>query len=215
MFVDEIHTVLTDKVSADRVWKGLYAKLDRRTRNMVMHVWLSEEDGNDMLLMRYMRKVFDSSQSIVSNFTDSDVLAVHKLAMQVAHEGEYVRQFVRLQKASDGSYFGAVAPKYNALPLAVDYFQDRFADQRWLVYDTRRHYGYYYDLETVREVTLEDDRHLLEGKFGDDIIAADEKMFQQAWCGYHKALTIKERSNPRLQRQHMPRRFWKYLTEKQ
>ncbi len=215
MFVDETHTVVTDPWHADRVWNGLCAKLDRRTRNMLMHVWLSEEDGSDALLVRYMRKVFDSPRSIVTNFGDLDVLAVHKLAMQVAREGEHVRQFVRFQKASDGSYFGPIAPKYNALPLAVDYFRDRFADQPWLVYDTKRHYGYHYDLTTVREVTMEDDRHLLEGKLGDDIMADDEKMFQQAWRGYHKSLTIKERINPRLQRQHMPRRFWKYLTEKQ
>lgn len=215
MFVDETYTVVTDPARADRVWTGLCAKLDSRTRNMLMHVWLSEEEGSDELIMRYVKKVFDSPQSIVMNFADPDVLAVHKLAMQVAHEGERVRQFVRLQKAADGSYFGPIAPKYNALPLAVEYFRDRFGDQRWFVYDTKRHYGYYYDLETVREVTLENDSHLLEGKLGDDIVAGDERLFQQAWRGYHKSLTIKERVNPRLQRQHMPRRFWKYLTEKQ
>ncbi|MEN6596618.1 MAG: DUF4130 domain-containing protein [Proteiniphilum sp.] len=47
------------------------------------------------------------------------------------------------------------------------------------------------------------------------MMAADEEMFQELWKGYFKAMTIKERINPRLQRQHMPKRFWKYLTEKQ
>lgn len=215
MFTDETYTVATDPGRADRVWRGLAQKLDRGVRNMLMHVWLSEEDGCDRLLMRYMRKVFDSPHSIVTNFSDPDVLDIHKTALKVSREAEHVRQFVRFQKASDGSYFAPIAPKYNALPLAIEYFTDRFADQRWLIYDTRRRYGYYYDLHKAVEVTLEDDAHLLEGKLGDEIIAQDERLFQCMWRGYHKALTIKERINPKLQRQHMPQRFWKHLTEKQ
>lgn len=215
MFTEESHTVATDPAHAERVWKGFCKKADRRTRNMLMHVWLSEEEGSDMLIMRYLRKAFDSHVFAVTDFSDPDILSVHKIAMQVAREGEHVRQFVRFQKASDGSFFAPIAPKHNALPLAVEYLRDRFADQKWLVYDTRRHYGYYYDLVRVTEVELDDDSHLLDGRLGDDIVADDEKMFQQAWRGYHKSLTIKERINPKLQRRHMPRRFWKYLTEKQ
>ncbi|MDD3778627.1 MAG: DUF4130 domain-containing protein, partial [Proteiniphilum sp.] len=56
---------------------------------------------------------------------------------------------------------------------------------------------------------------LLGGKLDEEMMAADEKLFQELWKGYFKAMTIKERINPRLQRQHMPKRFWKYLTEKQ
>lgn len=215
MFTDESYTVVTDPGRADRVWRGLAKKTDRRVRNMLMHVWMSEEDGCDRLLMRYMRKMFDTPHSIVLNFGDPDVMDIHKIARTVAHEGERVRQFVRFQKAADGSYFAPIAPKYNVLPLAIDYFKDRFADQKWLIYDTRRRYGYWYDLHTVAEVTMEDDAHLLEGRLGDELMAQDEKLFQDAWRGYHKALTIRERINPRLQRQHMPQRFWKHLTEKQ
>lgn len=151
---------------------------------------------------------------IETNFTDPDVLAVHKIALRVAREGEHVRQFLRFQKAADGSYFAPIAPKYNALPLAVDYLTDRFADQRWLVYDTSRHYGYYFDTQHVKEVTMEDDAHLLSGRLSADIMAAGEEVFERAWHDYLGALTIRERLNPRLQRQHMPQRFWRFMPDK-
>ena len=32
---------------------------------------------------------------------------------------------------------------------------------------------------------------------------------------YFKTIAIKERINPKLHRQHLPVRFWKYMTEKQ
>jgi probable DNA metabolism protein len=137
-----------------------------------------------------------------------------QIAMKVGKEGEYVRQFIRFQKLADGSYFAPVAPKYNALPLAIDYLQDRFAGQLWLVYDTKRRYGYYHDLKKTIEVLLEDDEHLIGGKLDEHLMDSNEKLFQELWKNYFKSLAIKERINPKLQRRNMPARFWKYLTEK-
>jgi probable DNA metabolism protein len=215
IFADETYTVRTDPFRVERVWRALHRKVGRRLCNMVLHVWLSEEDGCDELIMRYLRKIFDSPHTIVTDFSDDDVLAVHKIALKVSREGEHVRQFLRFQKAADGSYFAPIAPKFNALPLAVDYLRDRFADQRWLVYDTKRRYGYYFDLQNVTEVTMDDDAHLIAGRLSDEIMADDEKLFQQTWRDYLGALTIRERLNPRLQRQPLPVRFWKYRTDKQ
>lgn len=65
-------------------------------------------------------------------------------------------QFIRFQKAADGTFFAAVEPEKNALPLAIDHFKDRFADQPWLIYDIKRAYGFYYDLKEVRQVTFEE-----------------------------------------------------------
>jgi len=72
-----------------------------------------------------------------------------------------------------------------------------------------------YDLEKVAEISLSKDDDLIDGKLTDEMMAADEKRFQEMWKSYHKAITIKERINPKLQKQFMPRRYWKYLTEMQ
>ena len=53
------------------------------------------------------------------------------------------------------------------------------------------------------------------GKIDESLMAEDETLFQQMWKVYFKSMTIKERINPKLHRQNMPRRFWRYLTEKQ
>lgn len=215
LFVEENHTVLTQPDKAARVWAALEKKLPKLACNMILHVWLSEVPGSDELLFRYLRKIFDSPYNISTNFADPVILEVKQLAHKVSREAEHIRQFVRFQKGGDGTFFAPISPQYNSLPLSIDYFRDRFADQKWLIYDTKRRYGYYYDLKKPMEVTLEDDTHLLDGKLSDDLMAQDEKLFQEMWRSYFKALTIKERINPKLHRQHMPRRFWKYLTEKQ
>ena len=65
MFAREVLDSTTDPVRAERVWKGVRKKLPRRLRNMLLHVWLSESVGADELLLRYMRKIFDSPEDWV------------------------------------------------------------------------------------------------------------------------------------------------------
>ncbi|MDR1357145.1 MAG: TIGR03915 family putative DNA repair protein [Tannerellaceae bacterium] len=214
LFAGEIHGVVAERAKAERVWAGLERRLTRPVCGMLMHVWLSELPQSDELLMRYMRKAFDAQASIATMFTDPDVLEVKKIAAKVSKERERLTQFARFQKAADGLFFAPVSPVYNALPLTLDYFTSRFADQQWLIYDLKRRYGYYYDLATAAEVTLDDDERLLSGKLNDALMAQDEKLFQTMWREYTVSLTIRERLNPALQRQHMPRRFWKYMPEK-
>lgn len=215
LFVTEEHTVVTDDEKAGRVWKALCAKLPKEVCNMVMLAWLSEEEGADMVLVRYLKRVFDSRRGVTTDFADPDILRVKQLADKVSKERHYLMQFTRFQKGGDNTYFAPVSPRYNVLPLAIPFFRDRFRDQRWLIYDIKRRYGFYYDLETVTEVTMEDDDHLLSGQLDEAMMAEDEQRFQELWRAYFKSITIRQRINPKLQRQHMPRRFWRLLTEMQ
>ncbi len=214
MFAGELHEVIVSPVKSGRVWAGIEKRLPHNVCNMLLHVWLSEQSGSDELLMRYICKVFDSPGGVYSDFSDNDILSARQLAQKVSKEALYLVQFVRFQKAGDGTFFAPVSPRYNALPLAIGHFIDRFADQRWLVYDMQRRYGYYYDLEKASEVTLLDDDNFTGGKLRENMVAEDEKLFQDMWRSYFKAMAIKERINPKLHRQHMPQRFWKYMTEK-
>lgn len=216
LFYDEVVTVYTDDQKADRVWKGLQKKISAAALSLITISWLSELPEIDKLLFRYIRKALDVPASIELNFGDSDVLEVSKISKKVVNERLRVMQFLRFQKASDGTYFAAVEPVYNVISLVIPYLKDRFADQKWLLYDLKREYGYYYDLLEVVEVRFEDKQaHLLSGLLNEELMDENEKLFQQLWKEYFKAIAIKERLNPKLHRQHMPVRFWKYMPEKQ
>lgn len=216
LFSDEELTVCTDPAKCDRVWKGLQKKLSASALALITTCWLSELPDVDQLLFRYIRKALDATRSIELNFGDPDVMEVARIFKKVSNERMRIMQFLRFQKAADGTYFAAVEPMYNVLSLVIPYLKDRFADQHWLFYDLRREYGYYYDLKEVVEVRFEEKQaHLLSGFLSDELMDADERLFQQLWKQYFNAIAIKERINPRLHRQHLPVRFWKYLTEKQ
>ncbi len=218
LFCEETYTVITDKAKAERVWNGLRKKLSDTALSELTQCWLSELPEVSMLLFRYICKAVEAPAGIETNFADPDVLELSKIWRKVSGERLRMLQFVRFQRTADGMYYAALEPLYNVLPLTIAHFKDRFSDQRWLIYDIFRSYGYYYDLKEVREVFFKEGErgnHLITGMLDDALLDEEERMFQKLWQTYFKAICIKERMNPRKHRQDMPVRYWKYLTEKQ
>ena len=142
LFYDELFRVITDGEKANRVWRGLEKRLSKAALSVISIAWLSEVPEAGELLFRYIRLAIDAPRSIELNFGDPTVMAVTKLWKRVSNERLRVAQFLRFQKAADGTYFSALSPLYNVLPLVIPHLLERFADQRWLVYDLRRAYGY-------------------------------------------------------------------------
>jgi probable DNA metabolism protein len=217
LFCDYNYQVTTDEEKERRVWTGLEKRLSREAMKLISVSWLSELQELNTPLFLYICKVFRQGD-ISRNFADTDVLTVSNIARRVLHEQLRMKQFIRFQKAKDGTYLAVVAPDHNVLPLITDHFSDRFNDQPWLIYDARRHYGFHYDGQQVIRITFEDEGavpfDLTNGKLQTDVLSSDDQLLQDLWRTYFKAICIKERMNPRKQLKDMPRRYWKYMTEK-
>ena len=220
LFCDRVYQVTTDNEKARRVWTGLEKKLSREAMRMITTSLLSELQELWQPLFMLINKVFRQGSEVVRNFADPDVLTVTQIARRVAHEAHRMMQFVRFQKAIDGTYLSVISPDHDVLPLIINHFHDRFNDQPWLIYDAHRHYGYHYDgNEQPIRISFENESSvpfsLIDGKLSDDILSDDDHLLQDLWRTYFKAICIRERLNPRKQLNDMPRRYWKYLTEKQ
>jgi probable DNA metabolism protein len=215
LFSDTAFRVVTERGKAQRVWQGLHKRVSKEACGRLSVVFLSELPDVEMLLFRYMQKAFAAPKSIEVNFADADVLRCAKVFRLVTREAERMRMFVRFQKTADGIFFAPIEPKYNVLSLVADFFTDRFGDQKWVIYDVKRSYGIYYDLQKTEEVAFGHlDFDLQSGKLRDAQAAADEQLFQSLWKSYFKSIAIKERMNPKLHQQHLPKRFWRFLPEK-
>jgi probable DNA metabolism protein len=215
LFTD-IFRVISDPEKSDRVLNGLKKKISGSALNMLLVCYLSGMEDIEMILFRYIRKAFAAPVSIEMNFADEDVLALSKIFRKMERETTHIKQFVRFRKMVDGTFFAVVDPLYNVLPLCASFFEGRYADQPWILFDSRRNYGLYYDLEKTEVIRFEHfNLSLRTGQLSAEQQDEHEAAFQVLWKEYLSAVTIRERKNLRLQRQFMPERFWKYLTEKQ
>lgn len=212
LFTDALK-VITDQIKVRRVLKGLKERLtpDGVQRLYIAHI--AEIDNSDSTLVGYIRHVFDSEQNIEEDYGNKHVLRLSELVQMVRRERHRMEAFVRFQKLGDGTFYAAIEPDFNVLPLLIKHFQDRYADQKWVIYDHKRKYGIYYDLQKVEymEIDFSTGGNLKEPS---GVYFEDEGLYQHLWKNYFNSVNIPSRKNIKLHLRHIPHRYWKNLTEK-
>lgn len=211
---DAAMEVITDEHKAARVWKGIQKTLSAGAARQLSNVWLSELPDMHNIMLAYVRYAFDSKQNIEKDFSHPAVLKVQQVNRMIGREKHRMEAFVRFELTQDGIYYAVAEPDFNVLPLIIPHFKNRYADQRWLIYDVKRKYGIYYDLETVTTISMSFDADVKKGTDVSIVFDEREELFQRLWQQYFKSTNIVSRKNPKLHVQHMPLRYWKYLTEK-
>lgn len=215
LFVESVD-IATDPVKAERVWKGIQDKMTGKNKQLLFYAFLSEELGIEMKIYRFLRRLFSGHLNLETDYGDSDVLYLTQTSQKVKKEAMRMMQFVRFQRTKDGMYFCGFEPKYDVIPMIVNHYQKRFTDQKWLIYDLKRNYGILYNKDKVEEVEISKKQfNAYNGQVKQALLDDGEDFYQKLWRSYFKNVSIEERKNLRLQLQHMPRRFWKYLPEKQ
>lgn len=212
----EIFEIFPTPEKAERVWKGLQKKAGDAGHKNYYKAFLSEDPVVYQHLFDYALYIFNHGEGHSMNYGNDHVLAISQMAHKVHREKHRMEAFVRFQKSSDGMFFALVAPDYNVLPLIIRHFKNRYADQPWLIYDEKRKYGIHYDLRQVHEVKL-DFIPVRDLSPANAAVTMDEKeqLFSMLWKAYFKSTNIVERKNMKLHLQHVPKRYWRYLTEKE
>lgn len=209
----DVETVYTDVDKAKRVWNGIEKKSNTTIKN-IYFAFLSENPGIELLLYRYIQKLFSKTEILHLNFSDDHVLKVAQMAKSVGREKHRMEAFVRFQLTKDEIYFSNIEPDFDVLPLISKHFKSRYADQKWLIYDVKRKYGIYYDLHSVEMVTLNLNEVYTNKTIKSAAFTTGEYEYQDLWNNYFKSTNIASRVNMKLHIQHVPKRYWKYLSEK-
>lgn len=208
-------TSVTDTRQADRIWNGLKKKIPLENCIQLYRAYLSETDEITLVIFHCIQFYFSGIDAPHMAFGNADVLKISQTSKMVYREKHRMEAFVRFQRTSDDLYYAGIEPDFNVIPLLVEHFEERYADQHWLIYDLRRKYGIYYDLEKVEEITLNltDEKGVTTST--QDIFHDSENLYQELWQNYFKNVNIPSRRNIRLHVQHVPKRYWKHLIEKQ
>ena len=209
------HYVATDSEKFENIWNQVNEKTTQEVCKRIFQAFLSESKDIELVIYNYIKLIIETPYNVEVNFSDETVLKLTNIQKKVGREAQRVIMFVRFQKTIDDIYYASFDPKYNVIPLTIAHFRSRFADQKWVIFDTRRKFGYYYDLNEVREVTIGKQRtNNLSGKVNEEILHISEKLFQELWKSYYDNINIKERKNLKVHMQFLPKRFWKFLPEK-
>jgi len=205
--------ILTNRAKADRVWKGLAKRMGRDWMRRVYCAYLSELEEMHQEIFGFCIYIFQHPAGAEKNYGNAHVLNIAQTARKVEREKHRMEAFIRFQKTADGLFYCGIDPDFNVIPLLVNHFKNRYADQQWIIYDIKRHYGILYNLQTVEEIEMDVDINLLK-KANQHMLDEQELLYADLWKDYFKSTNIVARKNTKLHKQHVPKRYWKYLTEK-
>lgn len=210
----KVHLSVTDKTKSLRVYKKLEQKLSCKSMQQLYKAYLSGERNIENVMLHFMQYVIASKNSVETNYGHPDVLFLQQISRKVDREKHRMEAFIRFQLTRDQLYFAIIQPDYNVIPLISNHFEKRYADQRWFIYDSLRKYGIYYNLETVEEVEMNFSSDLQNKPAIALLCDEQEELYQKLWQQYFTSVNIPARKNMKLHIQHMPKRYWRFLTEK-
>ena len=215
----EPQIVPTDSGLAIDLLTNLTDTLTKPILRDIFFCFLSELPGIEKAIAQWIQKSLQHGPGFTQNLADETVRTIRKTSDRVSYEIHRFHGFVRFRKMSDGLYYAPIEPDYNIVEQLAPHFSARFADQPWFIHDLRRHKGLYYNTMDCRVVAGVEARpeavlKLGELNFEPGVFETCEPLYQELWNEYFKGIAIKERENQRLQRQHMPRRYWKHMIEK-
>jgi probable DNA metabolism protein len=178
----------TDEQKATRVWKGLVGRTSTHAARRLYTAFLSGEKGMEDQLLGYIRYVFSQPRSVENDYNHPSVRYIVDTDKKVYREKHRIEALVRFQHTKHDLYYVLVSPDFDVLPLIKSHFEERYSNQRWIIYDTSRNYGLFYDLHSTSVVEID-----FDGASAADVITGN---------------------NLDARMRHSPKGYWRFLAEK-
>lgn len=121
------------------------------------------------------------------------------------HECHTYKGLTRFREIQDGYLLAEIEPAHDILWHLTSHFLSRMPGEKFIIYDVNR---------KKASLCIEGSYEEVEILEMDGIDSKDEELFRDAWLGFYDAIGIEERKNHRLMISNMPKKYWKFLPEK-
>lgn len=205
--IDEAIEVYTEEDKFNRVYNSISNKLNDYVLKNIYYLYLSDISGAENIALDYLKLCYKYGTNINLAKNNETIILVDKYYRRVGLEGHRFTGFVRFKEIAPLSYYAAIEPDHNILPIIFKHFTTRFSDQNFIIHDIKREIAIVYNKKEAIITDLTKD----EGEELNSVI--NDNGFDELWKTFYNSVNIEERKNHRCRNQHMPKRYWKHLTE--
>lgn len=196
----------TDMQRAQRVRNGIGKKISEEALYLVTNGFCTCLPHRELLLLDFIYLGFERGKNVCELLTDPTVHALKKAVLFLKRESHLYLEFIRFSEYDKG-LVSVIEPKNRVLPTIAAHFCDRFHNELFVIYDKTHRSALIHKPPRWAIVDLED--------FIEPDADETEQFYRELWGTYFDAIAIRERINPRCQMSHMPKRYWKHMTEMQ
>ena len=204
----EIIYVKTDMTKAKKVIDSIKSKLSMQTYHTVYTAFLHFKDtGND--IYNFLRTAFKYGSDINYMSGEEIVMKLQKLQTAVKRELHSYLEVTRFEEVYEDFFLARIEPRHNIIAELSTHFQNRMPSLNWIIIDTSRSLALVHPMNKDCYLQILSKDELESFTKLNDI----NKTYSKLWKVFFNNVAIKERANPKLQRQHCPLRKRKYMTE--
>ncbi len=148
-------------------------------------------------------------RQLMGNLQNSYVHRVFELSRLTGNEMHSHVEFLRFQELESGLLYAKIGPKNNILTFITPHFADRLPLENFVIQDEVRNlFAVHPAKQDWYLVTGSEDWTLYKGCFSEG-----EEKYSALFTRFFHTIAIKERRNLDLQRNMLPLRYRKYMTE--
>lgn len=207
--LEKPYFISTDEKKANRIWHGAYTNISYTALYDCYYAFLSCHKGKELAILKYLLHGFYVGFRICNMLAIDYVLEVTKLRKTVFGEAHRLKGLVRLSELENNLWYAPIHPDNNVIEQVGHFLMARFPTQNLILHDKNRNLAFLYSIQN------RNDYEILKVPINFKIpkFSEEEKQFQKLWKTFFNTISIKERTNPRLQMQFMPKKYWKDLIE--
>ena len=207
----EYITVETNMELVNKVAQSVKNKISEEVYHMISNVALSNYQGKADLVYRFMILGFAMGNKVIDDLSNDVVNKIFKISRNVSNEAHHMMGFLRFSEYERGLLVSVIHPKNNIISLITPHFVDRLPDEKFIIYDETRGLAVIHLPNKSAFLIHIDDNNMIRDSF--KIKSDMEDEYKQLWNSFFNSIAIKERLNPKLQRNLLPLRYRKDMTE--
>jgi len=203
--LDTCQEIPTDFEKSSRIFHGILNTISYSCFFSFYLAFLSSFPKKEMLIFDYICFGFKVGPKIDTMLSIPFVLEIQKIRKTVLGEIHRLSGLLRFMEIGKNQYIATLHPDHNILEPLGKRFIRRFPTMDFVIVDKNRDIGFFYQntsyfIHSLKGISLP---HITE----------EEKEYQKLWKTFFETIAIKERTNAKLQKQYMPKRYWKDLVE--
>lgn len=201
----ESEFVDTDLVKAERVIDSIKANIGEEFFADVFKVFKSNHKTKEEVIAVTIKSCLIYGRSYLGSSKRAAV-EFRFIVKNFDHEVHYYKGLARFREIQEEFLLAEIEPYHDSLMHITTHFLRRMPREKFIIYDINRKKASLCIKGTYEEVEILE----MEARETDE-----EKIFKEAWKGFYNAIGIDERKNHKLMISNMPKKYWKYLPEKQ
>ncbi|MDF2499731.1 MAG: putative metabolism protein [Anaerosporomusa subterranea] len=196
--------ITTDFQKSNRVFASIPKKMGIAALDFVRHAFLTCLTQKELHILLFLRMGYRCGPSVMSMLADDVVNTLNKAVKHLHNESQLLKGFLRFSVCNN-VLVAEMEPKNYVLPLLTQHFCERYPEERFLIYDRTHAMALAYQPYQSAVIPID----ALELPEPDE----QEQSFRDLWRLFYDTIEIRGRHNPTCRMSHMPKRYWKYMTE--